>query len=166
MNLFLTVGTQLPFDRLVQALDAWAGMHCHEDLAIFGQIGPVSSDGYRPQNFACMSFLEPEEFDRRFADATHIIAHAGMGTIISALVAEKPLLIMPRRARLGEQRNDHQLATVRQFKHRPGIWAVEDETGLASKLDRFLKPKKYPRRNAPELAPATLTDAIRAEILA
>ena len=44
--------------------------------------------------------------------AAAIVAHAGMGTILTALETGKRLLVMPRRAALGEHRNDHQLATV------------------------------------------------------
>ncbi len=47
--------------------------------------------------------------------ATAIVAHAGMGTILTALEMGKPLLVMPRRAALGEHRNDHQLATASRF---------------------------------------------------
>ena len=45
--IFVTVGTQLPFDRLVRAVDAWAAEHPQVD--VFGQIGPAS---FRPKHFA------------------------------------------------------------------------------------------------------------------
>ena len=41
MNLFLTVGTQLPFDRLTRAVDAWLDDHPEYADHVFGQIGPV-----------------------------------------------------------------------------------------------------------------------------
>ena len=42
---------------------------------------------------------------------------------------------MPRRAALGEQRNDHQLATARRFRDRSGVLVAEDEHHLAQQLD-------------------------------
>ena len=41
-----------------------------------------------------------------------IYAHAGMGTILSALKQDKPIIIVPRLASLKEHRNDHQIATA------------------------------------------------------
>jgi UDP-N-acetylglucosamine transferase subunit ALG13 len=139
--IFLTVGTQLPFDRLVEAVDAWAaGNPGH---AIFGQIAEPGPSGYRPRNFDWAADLEPVDFEARFRAASHIVAHAGMGTIIGALGQSKPLLVMPRRAHLGEQRNDHQFATVRRLCARPGIaragiLAAFEAEEVAARMDALL----------------------------
>ncbi len=132
--IFLTVGTQLPFDRLVRAVDAWAA---DRDAEIFGQIAEPGPDGHVPQNFGWVAHLDPETFGQRFAAANLIVAHAGMGSLISALAAPKPILILPRRAALGEQRNDHQLATARRFADRTGVTACMDETEVGPALDRL-----------------------------
>lgn len=52
-----------------------------------------------------------DEFDKLCHDARLIVAHAGMGTIISAMTKGKPIIVFPRIAALGEHRNEHQLAT-------------------------------------------------------
>ncbi len=49
----------------------------------------------------------------------------------------KPILVMPRRASLGEQRNDHQLATARRFKETNRIMVAMDENELSEQLDRL-----------------------------
>ena len=59
-----------------------------------------------------------------------------MGTILSALHYGKPLLVMPRRAGLGEQRNDHQLATAARLLEMGKINVAFDEQELMHKLDR------------------------------
>ena len=41
-----------------------------------------------------------------------VIAHDEMGSIITALEMGKPIVVMPRRAELGEHRNDHQVAAA------------------------------------------------------
>ncbi len=108
--IFVTLGTDLPFERLLKVVDAWAGENGVRD--IFAQIGRGT---WKPENIDSVPFLCPLEFKQRFQAAELIIAHAGMGTILSALQYGKPILIMPRRASLGEDRNEHQLATARRM---------------------------------------------------
>lgn len=75
-------------------------------------------------------WLDPPQFRARLEGADAIVAHAGMGTILSALELGKPLLVMPRLARLAETRSDHQIATAREFAARGWLLAAEDETQL------------------------------------
>ena len=169
--IFLTVGTQLPFDRLVAAVDAWAARGRAE---VFGQISDPGPTGYRPRHFPWVADLAPAEFEARFRAATHIVGHAGMGTIIGALGAGKPLLVMPRRAHLGEQRNDHQFATVQRLCTRPeiartGILAAFEAGEVGARIDALLAagtggdgPGGAP---IARFAEKRLTDAIRAAIL-
>jgi UDP-N-acetylglucosamine transferase subunit ALG13 len=114
--IFVTVGVQLPFDRLVRAVDAWAGERMRSD--VFAQIGPSQ---YRPQHIEFRAFVEPPEFRRLVECADAVVAHAGMGSIITALELAKPLIVMPRRAELGEHRNDHQLSTARHMLAHPRL---------------------------------------------
>ena len=115
--IFLTVGTQEPFDRLVRAVDAWCGKRDYRE--IFAQINNPGRNGYRPRNMEWTPTLSPAAYDDRMATADLIVAHAGMGSIITALSLAKPILILPRRADAKEQRNDHQIATAQRFASRP-----------------------------------------------
>ena len=126
--IFLTLGTQLPFPRLVDALDEVAP---HLAEPVFGQIG---NSPRRPRNFESVPFLSPVEFKTRFAQARVIVSHAGIGTILSGMKAEKPLVLMARRAALGEHRNDHQMATVAQLGRIAGIHVVTDAAELRARL--------------------------------
>jgi UDP-N-acetylglucosamine transferase subunit ALG13 len=47
------------------------------------------------------------------------------------------MLVMPRRADLGEHRNDHQIATSRRLAHLPGLWVVDDEEDLRTRMSSF-----------------------------
>ncbi len=87
----------MPFDRLVEAVDRWASIRNRDD--VFAQIG---QSGYRPQRLECRQLLEPDEFRRRYQTAAAVVAHAGTGSIITALQMGKPIIIMPRRASLME----------------------------------------------------------------
>ena len=166
--IFLTVGTQLPSDRLVAAVDAWAG--ARGSAEVFGQISDPGPSGYRPKHFEWVADLDPAAFEARFRAASHVVAHAGMGTIIGALGQGKPLLIMPRRAHLGEQRNDHQFATVQRLCTRSGITragilAAFQAEEVSDRLDALLACGTAKGPPIPRFAEKRLTDAIRATIL-
>jgi UDP-N-acetylglucosamine transferase subunit ALG13 len=133
--IFLTVGTQEPFDRLVRAVDQWAATH---DEPVFGQLGRLTPDSYRPLHFPFEAFVSADEFQERLEASKLLVAHAGMGSIISALTWGKPLLMLARRASLGEHRNEHQLATAAKFAGRPGLHVATDEGEVAPLIDRLL----------------------------
>lgn len=127
--IFVTVGTQLPFDRLIKTVDDW----CSEsDTDVFAQIGP-SNNIYH--NLKHKPFLDPVEFDNYFSNANLIIAHAGMGSILTALTYGKQLIIMPRKANLGEHRNDHQMATAKRFENKEGVFVAWNEQELSKLLN-------------------------------
>jgi len=130
--IFVTVGGQLPFDRLVRHVDDWAAKH--PDVPVFAQIG--HSD-FVPPHLSHARLLPGAEFQRRMQEADAIVGHAGMGTILTALELRKPLLIFPRRAAQGEHRNDHQLATARYFAESGLVRAAFDETELGRALDEL-----------------------------
>jgi UDP-N-acetylglucosamine transferase subunit ALG13 len=153
--IFLTLGTQLPFDRLVETLDEIA---ITLDEHIFGQIG---TSHYKPKNFETVDFLTPSDFAERFAAARVIVSHAGIGTILSGMKAEKPLLLMARRAALGEHRNDHQLATVTQMQKISGIQIVENAQEMLSALQDIDLPAI---KNQASPAREDLIASLRSEI--
>jgi UDP-N-acetylglucosamine transferase subunit ALG13 len=128
--IFVTVGAQMPFDRLVKVVDRWAGKRGREDL--FAQIGRAE---YRPTRMRWTAFLEPGEFKRRFETAKAVVAHAGIGTIITALQMGKPIIVMPRRAKLRETRTDHQVATAERFSRFESVVVAWDEEQLANRLE-------------------------------
>lgn len=130
--IFVTVGTQLPFDRMIEAVDDWAGGAATRD--VFAQIGP--SD-YKPRHIEHTSFIAPAECRERMAAAQLVVAHAGMGSILSALELGTPVLVMPRLASLGEHRNEHQLATAKRMGELGHVTVADDERALVRLLDRF-----------------------------
>jgi UDP-N-acetylglucosamine transferase subunit ALG13 len=136
--IFITVGSDLPFDRLVRVVDDWAHDTGRDD--VFAQIGNTA---WRPRHVAWTHFLQPPEFARRFADADVIVAHAGMGTILSALQWKKPILVMPRQTALGEVRNEHQTATARHLAAQGKINVAMNEGELRAQLSslRELHPR-------------------------
>lgn len=162
--IFLTVGHDTPFDRLVRCVDHWC--QDAERFDVFGQIGEITSGSFQPAHFRWVSFLNPDQFQQQFEQANLIVAHAGTGTIITALMKNKPIIVMPRRSDLQETRNDHQIATARLFSRRSGIEVAMDDAELIKALDDFCSRKdtaKY--TNVSPFAEPQLTNALRDFIL-
>ncbi len=128
--IFVTVGTQLPFDRLVLTVDAWAA--AHPTVECFAQIGAAATP---PKHVPFVPFVPAEEFDALVRRASLIVAHAGMGSVLTALRFEKPILIMPRHAAAKEHRDDHQLATARWLQERLGVRIAWTSEELQAQLD-------------------------------
>lgn len=122
--IFVTIGTQEPFDRFIKIIDDVAPLIDDEIIA------QVSNCSFTPQNIKTIKFIAPDEFNDIFMKARLIVSHAGMGTIISALQKHKPIIVFPRIAALGEHRNEHQLATARKFKEMGKIYVAMDESEL------------------------------------
>jgi UDP-N-acetylglucosamine transferase subunit ALG13 len=131
--IFATVGSQAPFDRLIRAVDEWAGARPGFD--VFAQI---ATSMYRPRHIAFTDFLDPVEFKRKLQAASVVVGHAGMGSIISALELGKPMVVMPRRGYLRETRNDHQVAAAERFSAQARILVAHDEHQFASRLDEAI----------------------------
>lgn len=127
----MTVGTQLPFDRLIAAVDSWAAVN---DSDIFAQTGETD---YEPRHIQFRDFIGSAHTNDLIRRADLVVAHAGMGTILTRCETGKPMIVMPRRADLGEHRNDHQAATTKRLSHLPGLWVVKDETELHARMSAF-----------------------------
>ncbi|ROU04337.1 glycosyltransferase [Histidinibacterium lentulum] len=131
--IFATVGTQLPFDRLLLSLDSWAAGR--PDIPVLAQTG---TSRLRFQNIATVGHVSQAEFRARMTEARVVVGHAGMGTILTAAELGKPLILMPRLARYGEHRNDHQLDTLREMARLSNVTVARSEEELHAQLDSAL----------------------------
>lgn len=139
--ILVTVGTQLPFDRLIRIIDEAApGI----GQPVFAQ---TAGGAYVPQNIGWQAMVKPMEFDALMAEASFIVGHAGVGTVLMAQKHMKPIIVFPRRASLGEHRNEHQLATVAALENRQGIYVARTREQLVELLDKPLLPPEAARNN-------------------
>ena len=157
--IFATVGTQLPFDRLLTALDGWARLNPH--CPVRAQSGATTA---RFAHLDTVDQLSQSAFRDQLKRASLIVAHAGMGTILSAAELGKPVILMPRRAKFGEHRNDHQEDTAAEMAHLSNVTVVQDGEALQNALDTaqaqgFPGVTMKPRQGAGALDP--LIDEIR-----
>jgi UDP-N-acetylglucosamine transferase subunit ALG13 len=127
--IFVTVGTQLPFERLVAAVDDWAG-NADPKPDVLAQVGSGRTDY---ANLRCVRTLDGVRYAEAIAAARLVVAHAGTGSILTALDRGVPVIIMPRDHRRSEHRDDHQSQTARQLE-KMGLatvaWTEADLPGL------------------------------------
>jgi UDP-N-acetylglucosamine transferase subunit ALG13 len=126
--IFVTIGTQEPFDRLIKAVDELAPL-LNDQIIV-----QANKTNYSIKNMQLLDFVSPKDFNYYFNQAKLIISHAGMGTIISALTQEKPIIVMPRLMKYNEHRSEHQLATAKRLDDLGYIRVAYDEQDLKNKL--------------------------------
>ena len=137
--IFLTVGTRFPFTRLVKAVDAAVANSLIDDK-VFAQIG---NDSYVPQNMEFVQLLGKREYDRYANEASALISHAGMGTIIMALEHQKPILVMPRLAKFGEHRNDHQVDKENRLGYLINVYVAHSVEEVNDMISESMKDNSY-----------------------
>jgi UDP-N-acetylglucosamine transferase subunit ALG13 len=120
----------MAFDRLIEWVRIWANARRRDDLFI--QLGDTST---RPATLRHVTRLDPDKYREVIAQSSGVVSHAGMGTILSVLELGKPLLVVPRLRRLGETRNDHQIATARHFAEAGLALAAFDREEFFANLD-------------------------------
>ncbi|MFK7871008.1 MAG: glycosyltransferase [Roseobacter sp.] len=128
--IFATVGTQLPFDRLLSGLNSWAMNN--PEVPMLAQSGASKSSF---PNLRTVPHLGQKSFKTHFESARLVVAHAGMGSILAAAELGKPIILMPRLARLNEHRNDHQQDTANEMARLSNVTVVHTEEELHSALD-------------------------------
>jgi UDP-N-acetylglucosamine transferase subunit ALG13 len=154
MRIFVVVGTLLPFDRLIRAIDKWASTRT--DVNITGQIG---KSNYLPQNMNYFESLSANDFNSRFSESDLIISHAGMGVVLKSLVENKPILILPRQLDLKETTTDHQIATAKALGK---MNYVNVAMNVEEMLDYLEKPNEIrAKHKIGEFASGSLVNVIR-----
>ena len=123
--IYVTVGSHdQPFDRLISEMDRISG-----ELGIETVI-QTGCSGIKPKNGEWRDYYPFDQAEELIGKAEVVVGHAGIGTVISARKAKKPLIVVPRLKKYGEHFNDHQLEISQELinNKRPGV-EVALETG-------------------------------------
>lgn len=134
--IYVTVGSHdQPFDRLIKEMDRISG-----ELGIKTVI-QTGCSGVRPKNAEWRDYYPFDEAEELIGKAEAVVGHAGIGTVISARRANKPLIIVPRQKKFGEHFNDHQLEISRELtaNPRPGVEVALEITEIEKKLAKILE---------------------------
>jgi UDP-N-acetylglucosamine transferase subunit ALG13 len=158
-GVFVSVGSMMPFDRLVQAMDRWAADHPGVDVEI--QIG---RGAFQPVHARFVRLMPVDLYREKVAAARLFVAHAGMGSIITAIESGKPLLMLPRLKAEGEHNTNHQLATAAGIGMRPGLHVAADAADLQRRATALLADAGAPPAPIARFADKGFTDRIRSFI--
>lgn len=130
--IFVAVGTQFPFNRLIEYMDQWAAEHQQEVIA------QISDGDYIPKNMKWERFLDGGQYNKNIAEASAFVSHAGMGNIISAREQQTPIIVMNRQFALGEHRNDHQADGLKWMGKLDGVYTASTQDELNQQLDNII----------------------------
>ena len=148
--IFVTVGTQLPFERLVGAVDSWAARQSTPP-EVLAQVGGGRVDY---AHIRCVRTLGGDDYSQAIAGARLMVAHAGTGSILTALDRGVPVIVFPRDDKFAEHRDDHQKQTARQMERMGLVTVAWTEADLAALIDRELATPasaRQPRKRNTEL---------------
>lgn len=87
------------------------------------------------------------EIKKLVSKANLIIAHGGVGSIITSIEQRKKVIAVPRLKKYNEHVNDHQIDIIKSFDEMGYIIGIEDVSQLSEALERVKKfePKEYVR---------------------
>ena len=129
--IFVTVGNSIKgveFHRLIREMDDIA-RDLKEDVV--AQIGFIKDPPRHIRSFSYMNYLEIQDY---FRQASMIVGHCGVGTVINGLGYGKPVILVPRSKAQGEHIDDHQFELAYKLKGVEGIFVVEDVAQLRSTI--------------------------------
>jgi UDP-N-acetylglucosamine transferase subunit ALG13 len=123
--ILVTVGTnEARFDRLLEAVET---LGVDEEVLVQHGPSPV-----RPRGARCVDYLDFDEINDEMRRARVVVAHAGVGSVIVALMNDRRPIVVPRLARFGEAVDDHQVPFGRRLHEVGLVHLVEDPAELAA----------------------------------
>jgi exopolysaccharide biosynthesis glucuronosyltransferase PssE len=157
--IFVTVGSMFPFDRLIRAMDGWAAANPGEE--VLAQIG----GGTEPAHMRWQRRLGRVEFDAAVRRARLVVAHAGVGSVVTARTFGTPAVVLPRRQALGEHTSDHQIETANWLRGKSGIHVADVEADLDARIAEAIAGGTGPGEVIAQTADPAFIARIRAFIV-
>lgn len=148
--ILVTTGTNAPpFDRLLREVEQ---LSHHESVVV--QHGPSS---LRPSGATCVDYVSFDRFVELVRAARVVVTHAGVGSILVALMNGKRPFVVPRVARFGEHVDDHQVELARRLSEIGVVTLVEDPRELEAAIRGDMTPRvadaiDHPRQLIDQLA--------------
>lgn len=149
--IYVTVGTMfLDFPRLILRADEIAAETGERVLVQIG-LGKTL-----PEHCEYFDFKPRDEVLALQREARVIVSHAGIGSVLDALTAKRPLVVVPRLRRFNEHMTDHQMDVAEAVEGRGWGRMVLDMADLA---EACASPQPAPQSYRP--AKSRLVSAVR-----
>lgn len=125
--IFITVGSQkFPMNRIFIEVDRLIEEK-KIDQEVIAQIGTAT---YKPRNFKYKQFYSKEEMICFTEKCDLLITHAGSSSIMTGLKNLKKIIVIPRRAELGEHVDNHQFELSEVMSKQNYVIEVQDIENL------------------------------------
>ena len=144
--ILVTLGTQdKSFVRLLQAIDKEIEKGNIKDKVLV-QAGYTK---YKSKNMEIFKSVSSDRLEELMEEASLIITHGGVGSILTALKHHKKVIATPRLSKYNEHTNDHQKQIVEEFGRLGYILPLKDLTKLDKILEKSktFKPKDFKSNN-------------------
>lgn len=140
--ILVTLGTQdKEFTRLLKEIDRLIDKGIIKEEVIV-QAGYTK---YKSDNMTIFDYVSKDEINDYIEQASFIITHGGVGSIVESLKCDKKVIAVPRLSKYNEHNNDHQLEVLKELGGNNYIYPVYDIEKLEDaiiNIDSFV-PNKY-----------------------
>lgn len=140
--IFVILGTQkFQLNRLLKLIDEEIEKGRLTE-SVFAQIG---NSNYIPQNYEWVKFLDKDKFEQKINESDIVITHSGVGSIITAINSQKPVIVFPRLKEYKEHVDDHQLEIADAFSKKEFVIKYREDMALSEQISnaRRFKFKGY-----------------------
>ena len=144
--ILVTLGTQdKSFERLLKAIDKEIEKGNIKDKVLV-QAGYTK---YKSENMEIFKSVSNDRLEELMDEASLIITHGGVGSILTALKHHKKVIATPRLSKYNEHTNDHQKQIIEEFGRLGYIIPLKDLTKLDKMLikSKTFKPKEFNSNN-------------------
>ena len=111
-DVFATLGT---FDAPFARMDELAALLARSGRRVLFQYGN-NAEPKPAENLTAVQWLPFDEMARRLRETPVVVAHAGVGILMSSLRQGRRPVVVPRRAEFGAHVDDHQLQIIEMFR--------------------------------------------------
>lgn len=140
--IFVTLGTQdKGFNRLLEAIDREIEKgNINEKVVV--QAGYTK---YESKNMKILDLVPQDEFDKLMKEASLLITHGGVGSILTGIKYDKPVIAAARLKKYKEHTNDHQKQIIKEFSDAGYILELRDFNKLGKMIEksRSFKSRKF-----------------------
>ncbi len=140
--ILVLLGTQdKHFKRLLEKIDEEIEKGFIKEKVIV----QAGSTQYTSKNMDIFDLVSPEKLEKFMKESRLIITHGGVGSILSAIRMNKPVIAVARLKKYHEHTNDHQKQIVHEFASRGYILELSDFSKfeqIYKKAETF-KPKDF-----------------------